>query len=87
MRLPKINVDTSQFTLFECRFESKTEFGIYSLQFFSLALSFIAFDFEIFIILPYLSYCINYRTAILGLIFIVSLLTLLLANEILFLYQ
>nr|BCM73306.1 NADH dehydrogenase subunit 3 [Pegea confoederata] len=85
MKLPEMNVDSSQFTLFECGFESKTKFGIYSLQFFSLALSFIAFDFEIFVILPYLGCCTNYHTALSGLVFIVCLLTLLLANEMMFL--
>merc|ERR1712096_423464 len=48
------NIDSTEFTIFECGFESNSAKVTYSLQFFTLALSFIAFDFEIFLLLPFL---------------------------------
>lgn len=76
-----INQTAEIYSLFECRFESRADKISYSLQFFTLALSFIAFDFEIFLLLPFMRLFFQTLSNNLIIISIVSLLTLLLWLE------
>ena len=72
------NMDTTEFTMFECRFESNSAKVTYSLQFFTLALSFIAFDFEIFLLLPFMCLLFHFTYRVLVFMSIITTLTLLL---------
>nr|BCM73330.1 NADH dehydrogenase subunit 3 [Thetys vagina] len=84
-KLPLMNLHLSSFSLFECGFESNSGVGTYSLQFFTLALSFIAFDYEIFLLLPFMGYLTYYNFGAMVFLLILSLLTALLGNEMKFL--
>lgn len=81
-----MNQASEVYSLFECGFESRADKISYSLQFFTLALSFIAFDFEIFLLLPFIGlFYQTYKNSII-LIVIVALLTTLLWLEIKYIY-
>ena len=75
------NMDSTEFTIFECRFESNSAKVTYSLQFFTLALSFIAFDFEIFLLLPFICLLFHFISRVIMFISVITLLTILLWVE------
>lgn len=81
LKLVYYNVDSSNYSIFECRFESRIRVVSYSLQFFTLALSFISFDFEIFLLLPYIGLAFHSYYNTFTLILVIRLLTLLLYVE------
>nr|BBB04275.1 NADH dehydrogenase subunit 3 [Salpa thompsoni] len=81
------NVNSKEYSMFECGFESSTGLVSYSLQFFTLALSFIAFDFEIFLLLPFMSLFFHFSYGILLMLAIVGMLTLLLYVELKYMTQ
>jgi len=81
------NVNSKEYSIFECRFESSTRLVSYSLQFFTLALSFIAFDFEIFLLLPFISLFFHFSYGILLIVSIVRILTVLLYVELKYITQ
>ena len=81
-RAVQLNVSNVIYSCFECRFESSFRIVNYSLQFFTLALSFIAFDFEIFLVLPFIRSFFHPRFRCITMVRIVRLLTLLLYIEI-----
>ncbi len=76
------NISDLQFSTFECRFETSIRVISYSLQFFTLALSFIAFDFEIFLLLPFVGLIYHTSAGVAVFLSIVRILTLLLFIEI-----
>ena len=81
LKLVHYNVDSNNYSIFECRFESGIRIVSYSLQFFTLALSFISFDFEIFLLLPYIGLAFHSCYNTFTLILVIRLLTLLLYVE------
>ena len=87
MKAVTFNVDSQEYSIFECRFESNMRLVSYSLQFFTLALSFIAFDFEIFLLLPFISLIFQNSYGTLLMISIVRMLTVLLYTEFKFITQ
>ena len=76
------NISDLQFSTFECGFETSIRVISYSLQFFTLALSFIAFDFEIFLLLPFVGLIYHVPASVAVFLSIVRVLTLLLFIEI-----
>ena len=80
-RAVQLNVSNVIYSCFECRFESRIRVVSYSLQFFTLALSFISFDFEIFLLLPYIGLAFHSYYNTFTLILVIRLLTLLLYVE------
>nr|BCM73318.1 NADH dehydrogenase subunit 3 [Salpa younti] len=81
------NVNSKEYSMFECGFESSTGLVSYSLQFFTLALSFIAFDFEIFLLLPFMSIFFQFSIGTLLMMIIVGMLTVLLYVELKYMTQ
>lgn len=75
------NISDLQFSTFECGFETSIRVISYSLQFFTLALSFIAFDFEIFLLLPFVRLIYHAPSGVVVFLSVVGILTLLLFIE------
>nr|BCM73289.1 NADH dehydrogenase subunit 3 [Ihlea magalhanica] len=77
----QFNMEGTDNSMFECGFEQFKGKISYSLQFFTLALSFIAFDYEIFLLLPMAGLLHQYPSSCITSLVIMAILTFLLMIE------